>query len=330
MSTNSNSHSTSSTADRSWFSSVNWGAYAPFIALVALILMSAMASEHFLIPRNLTNVLRQVSYTGIIALGMTFVIIAGGIDLSVGSMVALVGVLTIMLLNWLGEGWFAVTLAIAAAIAMGGMLGVVNGLIISRGKVASFIATLATMSIFRSLTLYISDAGEVVSINQQYPDVGGGYLWSIPIPVWVFLLLAIGFHILLKHTAFGRHVCAVGSSSTVSAYSAIKVKWIYFLTFVIAGVTVGISAVMLSSRLNSVSPGDAGLFYELDVIAAVVIGGTALSGGKGTIWGTVIGVIILGIINNMLNLMGVSPYLQGTVKGLVILIAVLAQFKGDR
>lgn len=330
MSTNIDSHAASNPAKRSKIASINWGAYAPFIALLVLIALSAMASEHFLVPRNLTNVLRQVSYTGIIALGMTFVIIAGGIDLSVGSMVALVGVLTIMLLNWIGEGWFAVTIAISAAVAMGAMLGVVNGLIISKGKVASFIATLATMSIFRSLTLYISDAGEVVSMNQQYPDVGGGYLWSIPIPVWVFLVLAIGFHILLKHTAFGRYVCAVGSSPVVSAYSAIKVKWIYFLTFVIAGVTVGISAVMLSSRLNSVSPGDAGLFYELDVIAAVVIGGTALSGGKGTIWGTVIGVIILGIINNMLNLMGVSPYLQGTVKGLVILIAVLAQFKGDR
>ncbi len=319
-----------SAASKNWLRSINWGSYAPLIALAVLIAMSAMASEHFLLPRNLTNVLRQVSYTGIIALGMTFVIIAGGIDLSVGSMVALVGVLTIMFLNWMGDGWFAVMAATMAAVAMGALFGVVNGLIISKGKVASFIATLATMSIYRSLTLYISDAGEVVSENQEYPDVGGGYLWSIPIPVWVFLVLAIGFHILLKHTAFGRHVCAIGSNATVSAYSAIKVKLIYFTTFVIAGTTVGVSAVMLSSRLNSVSPGDAGLFYELDVIAAVVIGGTALSGGKGTIWGTVIGVIILGIINNMLNLMGVSPYLQGTVKGLVILIAVLAQFKGDR
>lgn len=315
---------------KNFLATVNWSTYAPLIALVVLIIASATASEHFLNPRNLTNVLRQVSYTGIIALGMTFVIIAGGIDLSVGSMVALVGVLTIMLINFLGDGWFAVCLAISAAIAMGAFFGTINGLIISKGKVASFIATLATMSIYRSMTLYISDAGEVVSENAQYPDVGGGYFYSIPIPVWVFLVLAIFFHVLLKHTAFGRHVCAIGSNATVSAYSAIKVKWVYFLTFVIAGATVGISAVMLSSRLNSVSPGDAGLFYELDVIAAVVIGGTALSGGKGSIWGTVIGVIILGIINNMLNLLGVSPYLQGTVKGLVILVAVLAQFRGDR
>ena len=309
---------------------IDWSKYAPLIALVVLVIISSMASEHFMGARNISNVLRQVSYTGIIALGMTFVIIAGGIDLSVGSMLALIGVLTVMILNAVGEGWFAVVLSIGAAVALGALLGLINGVIITKGRVASFIATLATMSIFRSLTLYVSDAGEVVSTNQQYPDVGGGYFLSIPNPVWVFLLLAVMFHVLLNYTAFGRHVCAIGSNATVSAYSAIKVKSIYLLTFVITGITVGISSVMLSSRLNSVSPGDAGLFYELDVIAAVVIGGTSLAGGKGTIWGTVIGVIILGIINNMLNLLGVSAYLQGTVKGLVILVAVLAQYKQSR
>ena len=309
---------------------IDWSKYAPLIALIVLVFISAIASEHFLAVRNISNVLRQVSYTGIIALGMTFVIIAGGIDLSVGSMLALVGVITVMILNAVGDGWFSVMLALGSAVAMGAMFGVINGVIITKGRVASFIATLATMSIFRSLTLYVSDAGEIVSTNQQYPEVGGGYFLSVPNPVWVFLLLAIFFHILLNHTAFGRHVCAIGSNATVSAYSAIKVKWVYLMTFVITGATVGISAIMLSSRLNSVSPGDAGLFYELDVIAAVVIGGTSLAGGKGSIWGTVIGVIILGIINNMLNLLGVSAYLQGTVKGLVILVAVLAQYKQSR
>ncbi|MGB3385666.1 MAG: ABC transporter permease [Marinomonas sp.] len=309
---------------------LNMAAYAPFIALLLLILFSSIASESFLMPRNITNVLRQVSYTGIIALGMTFVIIAGGIDLSVGSMVAVVGVLTIMIINGAGDGWWAVAMAISSAIALGGVFGALNGLIVTRGKVASFIATLATMSIFRSMALYTSDAGEMVSENSHFSDIGGGYLWGIPYPVWVFLLLAIIFHVLLKHSAFGRHVCAVGSNAKVASYSAIKVRWVYFMTFVIAGASVGISAVLLASRLNSISPSDAGIFYELDAIAAVVIGGTALSGGKGTIWGTVIGVIILGIINNMLNLMGISPYLQGMVKGLVILTAVLVQFKGDR
>ncbi|WP_287025902.1 ABC transporter permease [Vibrio sp.] len=309
---------------------VNLSTWAPLIALIILIVLSAIASEHFLNPRNITNVLRQVSYTGIIALGMTFVIIAGGIDLSVGSMVALIGVLVLMLLNYLGDGWLAVFISISAAMVIGAFLGAINGLLTTKGKITAFVATLATMSIFRSLTLYISDAGEMVATNSHYPDIGGGYFLAIPIPVWVFFSLAIIGHILLRHTAFGRHVCAVGSNAKVATYSAINVTRVYFYTFVIVGLTVGLSAVMLSSRLNSISPGDAGLFYELDAIAAVVIGGTALTGGKGTLWGTVIGAIILGIINNMLNLIGVSPYLQGAVKGLVIIIAVLMQFKRER
>jgi ribose transport system permease protein len=318
-------------AERLTMPRIDFSRYAPLLALIVLIIISAILSDHFLVPRNLTNVLRQVSYTGIIALGMTFVIIAGGIDLSVGSMVALVGVITVSLINAIGsDGWTAVYIAMAAAVVLGAVFGAVNGLLVTRGRVAAFVATLATMSIYRSLTLYFSDAGEVVSHNSNYPDIGGGYFLSIPIPVWAFLLIALFFHILLNNTAFGRHVCAVGSNPVVASYSAIKVRLVTFWTYVIGGITVGISAIMLSSRLNSVSPGDSGLFYELDAIAAVVIGGTSLSGGKGLIWGTVVGAIILGIINNMLNLLGVSPYLQGTVKGAVILIAVLVQFKSNR
>jgi ribose transport system permease protein len=306
---------------------VDFSRYAPLLALVVLVLLSAIASEHFLKFRNITNILRQVSYTGTIALGMTFIIVAGGIDLSVGSMVALVGVLTIYLMNYLGGGIVAVCTAVLFALVIGSLCGLLNGLIVTKGRITSFIATLATMSIFRSLTLYVSEAGEVISHNDTYPEIGGGYVANIPYPVLIFLGLALLFHVLLNNTAFGRHVCAVGANKQVAIYSAIKVRWITFSTFVLTGFTVGVTAVLLSSRLNSVSPGDAGIFYELDAIAAVVIGGTPLSGGKGTIWGTVIGAVILGIINNMLNMMGVSPYLQGTVKGFIILIAVLAQYK---
>ena len=308
---------------------IDYPKYAPLFALIVLVLLSALASEHFLKFRNITNILRQVSYTGTIALGMTFVIVAAGIDLSVGSMVAFVGVLAIYLMNYLGGDGFAVCVAVFAALSVGSLCGALNGFIVTKGRITSFIATLATMSIFRSLTLYISEAGEVISHNDLYPEIGGGYFMNIPYPVIIFLGLAFLFHILLNNTAFGRHVCAVGANQQVAIYSAIKVKWITFMTFVITGFTVGVTAILLSSRLNSVSPGDAGIFYELDAIAAVVIGGTPLSGGKGTIWGTVIGAIILGIINNMLNMLGVSPYLQGTVKGLIILIAVFAQYKNN-
>jgi ribose transport system permease protein len=306
---------------------IDYSKYAPLIALVILFLFSALASEHFLQFRNITNILRQVSYTGTIALGMTFVIAAAGIDLSVGSMVAFVGVLTIYLVNYLGGGAMAVFISVLAALVAVSLCGAFNGLIVTKGKITSFIATLGTMSIYRSLTLYISEAGEVISSSDIYPEIGGGYFLNIPYPVIIFLSLALFFHILLNHTAFGRHVYAVGSNQQVAIYSAIKVRWITFLTFVITGFTVGVTAILLSSRLNSVSPGDAGYFYELDSIAAVVIGGTTLAGGRGSIWGTVIGAVILGIINNMLNMLGVSPYLQGTVKGFVILIAVLAQYK---
>jgi ribose transport system permease protein len=315
------------TVDFEKFKKIDYSRYAPLFALVVLVVLSAVASEHFLKFRNITNILRQVSYTGTIALGMTFVIVAGGIDLSVGSMVALIGVLAIYLMNYLGGGAVAVFVAVLAALLAGSICGALNGLIVTKGKITSFVATLATMSIFRSLTLYVSEAGEVISQNDIYPEIGGGYFMSIPYPVLIFLGLALFFHILLNNTAFGRHVCAVGANQQVAIYSAIKVRWVSFMTFVITGFTVGVTAILLSSRLNSVSPGDAGIFYELDAIAAVVIGGTPLAGGKGTIWGTVIGAVILGIINNMLNMLGVSPYLQGTVKGLIILVAVLAQYK---
>ncbi len=301
--------------------------YAPFIALVLLFIFSSLASEYFLNFRNITNILRQSSYTGIIALGLTFVIISGGIDLSVGSMVALVGGLAIMSLNHFGGGAGAIVIAFAVALALGAAAGAVNGVFVTKGRIAPFIATLGTMSIFRSLTLYISNAGEVRSQSELFPAIGSGYFIGIPIPVWIFFGLAVIFHILLNNTRFGRYVCAVGANEKVAEYSAIKINFVKFMTYVLTGAAVGVTSIMLSSRLNSLSSSNAGVFYELDAIAAVVIGGTSLSGGAGSIIGTVIGAIILGMINNMLNMLGVSPYLQGTVKGLVIIFAVLVQYK---
>lgn len=300
---------------------------APLLALILLLVISSLASEYFLNTRNLTNIMRQVSYTGIIAIGVTFVIIGAGIDLSVGSMVALVGVVLVFVINQISDPVLGVILGMGAAVLTGALLGLLNGLVVTWGRIAAFITTLATMSIFRSLALYFSDAGEVVSTNALFPSIGGGYFLGLPIPVWTFLVVALLGHILLAHTPFGRHLCAVGSNPQVARYSGIRVQRIVLSTFVIAGICVGLSAIMLASRLNSISPSDAGVFYELDAIAAVVIGGTALAGGRGSIWGTVIGALILGVINNMLNLLGVSPYLQGLVKGGVILIAVLMQYK---
>jgi len=306
------------------FSAEKWG---PLLALVILFVISAIASPYFLKTRNLMNILRQVSYTGIIGLGMTFVIITGGIDLSVGSMTALVGGIAILVLNALGGGIWAIIVAVLAAIGIGAGFGAINGLVITKGRVAPFIVTLGTMAIYRSLTLYISGAGEFRSQSDLFPELGMGYFLGIPIPVWIFIGLAVLFSVILNHTRYGRYICAIGSNERVAKYAAIKIDRIRFLAYVIIGVTVAVTAVLLSSRLNSISSSNAGQNYELDAIAAVIIGGTAMSGGSGTIFGTVIGAIILGIVNNMLNMLGVSPYLQGTVKGLVIIGAVLIQRK---
>lgn len=304
---------------------IDFEKYGPLFALVVLVIISSLASPYFLKTRNILNILRQVSYTGIIGLGMTFVIISGGIDLSVGSMTALVGGIIILVLNYFGGGYWAIILAILAGIVLGVVLGAVNGLVITKGKVAPFIVTLGTMAIYRSLTLYISNAGEFRSISTIYPKLGMGHFLGLPIPVWIFFGLTALYSLILNNTRYGRYVCAVGSNERVAAYSAIKVDLVKLISYVITGFSVAVSAVLLSSRLNSVSSSNAGLNFELDAIAAVIIGGTAMSGGTGTIVGTLIGAVILGIVNNMLNMLGVSPYLQGTVKGLVIIGAVLIQ-----
>jgi ribose transport system permease protein len=303
--------------------------YGPYVALVVLLAICSVSSADFRKPQNLLNILRQVSYTGIIGLGMTFVIIAGGIDLSVGSLAALAGGLGILAMNRVGSPVLGVVAAVVASVIVGLAGGAANGLLITKGRVAPFIATLGTMAIYRSLTLYTVDAGEFRTGNEYYADFGSGAVLGIPTPVWVFLCLTAVFAVVLNGTRFGRHVCAVGSNARVATYSAIRVKAVTFATYVIAGFTVGVTSVLLGARLNSISSSNAGVSYELDAIAAAIIGGTSLSGGRGTIVGTLVGAVILGIVNNMMVMWEVSPYLHGTVKGIVIIIAVLIQRARD-
>lgn len=302
--------------------------YGSLIALAILVVVSASLSPHFLQPQNLLNILRQISYTGIIALGMTFVIIAGGIDLSVGSLAAFAGALGILAMNAVGEGrpeWQGILVAAVVALTVGSAAGALNGLMVTKGRIAPFIVTLGTMAIFRSLSLYMGDAGEFTSNNLLYSDIGSASVFRVPVPVWIMLALAAFFALLLGRTRYGRYVRAVGSNDRVALYSAINVEKVRFLTYVANGFVVGVSALLISMRFNAVGSSTLGVNYELDAIAAVIIGGTAMAGGSGTVWGTVVGAIILGVINNMLNMVGVSPYLQGTVKGLVIIGAVLLQ-----
>lgn len=302
---------------------------ASFIALIVLTILSSFMSPYFLKVQNLVNIVRQVSYTGIIGLGMTFVIISAGIDLSVGSVLAFTGALVILAMNALlpivQSEALALGLGVLVGVVVGACAGAFNGLMITRGRIAPFIVTLGTMAIFRSLTLYIGDAGEIQSRNALYGAFGMGSVLGVPIPVIVFLGIALVLHIVLNSTRYGRYLCAVGSNQRVALFSAIDVDRIRFYAYTLTGALVGVSAVLLGSRFNAVSTSNMGLAFELDAIAAVIIGGTAMSGGRGTVWGTVWGALILGIINNMMNMVGVSPYLQGTVKGLVIIVAVYVQ-----
>lgn len=308
---------------------VDFERFGSLAALALLAAASAALSPHFLQPQNLLNILRQVSYTGIIGLGMTFVITAGGIDLSVGSLAAFTGSLAVLAMNAAAAKGLpepaGVAVAVAVALSVGAAGGAANGLLVTKGRIAPFIVTLGTMAIFRSLSLYMADAGEFRSQNQLYGNIGSASFLGVPVPVWILLSLAAILSLALRRTRYGRYVRAVGSNQRVARYSAIDVDRVRFIAYLLNGLAVGVSATLLSMRFNSVGSSTLGQSYELDAIAAVIIGGTAMEGGRGTVWGTIVGAVILGVINNMLNMVGVSPYLQGTVKGLVIIGAVFIQ-----
>lgn len=316
-----------------------WGA---LIALVVLFIASALRDPGvFLSPENLRNLLNQNAPVGMIAVGMTLVIISGGIDLSVGSIMALSAAVGIEVLNKLipvqGEV-MASMIAGVTCLALGTTLGAINGLMITKGRVAPFVATLVGMVAFRSVCVAMADAGEVRSASANvFPSFGTK---GIPLPfvhisggqplvlywgIFLFILVALLAGFVLNSTRLGRYIVAVGANEKAAHYSAINVNRVRFWVYCIIGFTTACAALTLSSRMNSVATSTMGNMIELDAIAAVVIGGTSLKGGYGRIWGTVAGVILLGIITNMLVVSGISAYWQGAVKGLIILAAVLIQ-----
>lgn len=299
----------------------------PFLALVVLLTVCMISNESFRGTGNLLNITRQVACVGIASLGMTLVIIAGGIDLSVGSLLALSGVCSLMVMNRISDPVLGLCAALAVALVTGVLGGVLNGLAVTVGKIPPFIATLGTFSIFRSLALYIADAGTLSGNNELFRSLGYAAPLGIPLATVCFLVLAVIFGVVLHQTAFGRHICAVGSNPKAAQYASIGLNRIRFMTYVLAGLCAGAAAFLFSSRLNSVSSTDAGLSYELDAIAGAVIGGTSMNGGSGMIAGTVAGVFILGIISNALDMWGTSVNLQGLVKGVIIIVAVLIQRK---
>lgn len=309
----------------------------PVFALLALIVVCALTNDVFFSTRNLLNITRQVSYSGIIALGMTFIIIGGGIDLSVGSLFALSGVaatvamqaFSVPVATSVGISPDAAGLIIGIAVALlVALLGcAVNSFVIVFGKLPPFIATLGTYSIFRSLALFLANSGTLSVNNSALNELGSATFLGIPFPAVVLVVMTLVMEILLLKTVFGRHVCAVGSNERVAAFAGIRTQAVRFATYMIPGFCIGISAVLFLGRLGSISSSDAGMLYELDAIAAVIIGGASMSGGRGTLRGTLAGILILGVVSNILDLWGVSVNLKGVVKGLVIIISVLIQRK---
>jgi ribose/xylose/arabinose/galactoside ABC-type transport system permease subunit len=295
---------------------LNYGIYLVFLILCVVV---SIASPVFLTVQNLSNVLLQVSSVGIIAVGMTFVIIARGIDVSVGAIVALASVISVTAMKMNGQPWW---MGILYLLGVGVAFGVINGFAAAFLKMPPFLVTLATMTIARGLVLSISQGVSIYGLPEIFPAIGLGSVGPVSYPVIIMLVSFLVGYLVLHKTVLGRKVFAVGGNPDAARVSGINVEKIIMITFIIVGFFSGLSSFVLTSRLNSFSP-SMGLGFEFSAIAAVVIGGTSLAGGEGNIGGTLIGVLIMGVINNALNLMGVSVYYQDIIRGAIIFLAVM-------
>jgi ribose/xylose/arabinose/galactoside ABC-type transport system permease subunit len=288
------------------------------VGLCLLSILLSILSPHFLSVSNLRNVLEQTAINAVVAVGMTYVIVSGGIDLSVGSIVAFSGVL---LASALAAGAPAPA-AIAAGLAAGALCGLANGLLVTRGRLPPFIATLGMMSVARGAALVFTEGRPISGFDTGFRSLATGRVLGLPTPVLVVALVYAAAHLLLTRTRFGRYVYAIGGNEEATRLSGVAVRFHKTMVYVLCGTTSALAAVLLTSRLNSAQP-IAGMMYELDAIAATVIGGTSLLGGSGSLGGTLVGALIMGVLRNGLNLLGVSSYLQQIVIGAVIIVAVL-------
>lgn len=296
------------------------------IALLFLVVVVSFLNPNFFTVDNLLNILRQTSVNAIIAVGMTLVILTAGIDLSVGSVLALCGAFAATLVAM----EVPVLVAVPTALLAGAALGAISGIIIAKGKVQAFIATLVTMTLLRGVTMVYTDGRPISTGFTDTADTfawfGTGYALGIPVPVWLMVVVFAGAWYLLNHTRFGRYVYAVGGNESATRLSGINVDRVKIGVYAICGLLAALAGIIVTSRLSSAQP-TAGMGYELDAIAAVVLGGTSLMGGKGRIMGTLIGALIIGFLNNALNLLDVSSYYQMIAKAVVILLAVLVDNK---
>ncbi|WJT09578.1 ribose ABC transporter permease [Vibrio harveyi] len=296
------------------------------IALLFLIIVVSFLNPNFFTVDNILNILRQTSVNAIIAVGMTLVILTAGIDLSVGSVLALCGAFAASMIAL----EVPVLIAVPTALFAGAALGAISGIIIAKGKVQAFIATLVTMTLLRGVTMVYTDGRPISTGFTDTADAfawfGTGYALGIPVPVWLMVIVFAAAWYLLNHTRFGRYVYALGGNESATRLSGINVDRVKIGVYAICGMLAALAGIIVTSRLSSAQP-TAGMGYELDAIAAVVLGGTSLMGGKGRIMGTLIGALIIGFLNNALNLLDVSSYYQMIAKAVVILLAVLVDNK---
>lgn len=290
----------------------------PLIGLAVVSVMMGLASDNFFTFNNVMNVLRQVSIVGILAVGMSFVILTGGIDLSVGAVMALVGTLSAGMMVKMG---LPAALALGCGILIGLAIGMANGFLVAWGRMPSIIVTLATMGMARGVGLIYSGGYPISGIPSWISWFGVGRIGVVPVPVIIMAIIYGIAWVILQRTAFGRHVYALGGNTTAARLSGVKTQRVNMAVYAISGLTAALAAVILTGRLMSGQP-NAGQGFELDAIAAVVLGGTSIAGGRGLILGTLIGAVLLGILNNGLNLMGINPFLQDVIKGGIILLAI--------
>ncbi len=291
------------------------------IGLAVLCTIVAINSPVFLTTKNIMNVLRQISANLFVACGMTVILIAGGIDLSVGSTIAVVGVAAA---SFLAMG-FSVPLTVLACLAFGAFIGFVNGMIISRTKINPFIVTLSMSNVLRGLA-YVYTGATTIRINDRgYINIGTGFLGPIPLPAIYIVVVLVIVYLLLNKSRMGRHIYAIGGNEKAARFSGIDVKMIRLFIYVFSGILAAVASITLSARSYSGNP-TAGEGAEMDAIAAVVLGGVSMAGGSGRISGTIIGALIIGVINNGLNLMGIHSFWQMILKGVIILVAVYADY----
>jgi len=294
--------------------------YGIVIAFVMLCFGLSLLNPYFLTRLNILNVLRQASINGILAVGQTFVILTGGIDLSVGSVLAMCGILGASFVTGAnpGSAWSAVAVGVGAGLG----LGMVNGALVARLRVPPFVATLGMLSVARGLTFIANDGMPVPRLAPGFLQLGQGFISGVPVPVVLFAAAALIAWAVLRFTTYGRYVYATGGNERSARTSGVGTRKVIFSVYAISGALAGLSGMVLAARTTSALP-QAGLSYELDAIAAVVIGGTSLTGGVGSVLGTVLGALIIAVINNGLDLMGVSSYYQQVIKGAIIVLAVL-------